>query len=73
MGDEIRVPRDLVEQVAAWAFPASTDSRLQSLMDRNNDGILTPVERQELESLVAVSESMSLLRARALKALGRRP
>lgn len=42
-------------------------------MDRNNEGALTPEEREDLEALVKLSESLSLLRARALKAFGRRP
>jgi len=42
-------------------------------MDRNNDGSLTENEREELESLVEMSESLSLVRAEALRLLGRKP
>ncbi|MBI2804159.1 MAG: hypothetical protein HYX68_04145 [Planctomycetes bacterium] len=73
MGDEIRVPRELLEQVAAARLPAVTDVRLQDLMTRNNDGALTQSERTELESLVAMSESLSLMRAKAIHFLGRKP
>lgn len=69
MGDEIRTPRELLEQVAALRFPAKTDQRLQRLMDRNNDGALTTQEREEMESLVEMSETMSLMRAKALKVI----
>jgi hypothetical protein len=42
-------------------------------MDRNNEGLLSSSEREELESLVEWSESVSLLRAEALRLLGRHP
>ena len=73
MGDEIRMSRELAEAVAAATFPPATDSRLQTLMDRNNDGRLGADERKELESLVAMSETLSLLRAKALHFLGKKP
>lgn len=46
---------------------------MQELMDRNNEGRLTKEERAEMESLVEMSESISLVRAEALHLLGRRP
>ena len=73
MGEELRLPRELAEAVAATRFPAATDHRLQELMDRNNDGQLNSTEREELESLAAMSETLSLLRAKALHILGRTP
>ena len=66
-------PQDLLEMVAELKFPSKTDRRLQTLMDRNTDGTLTPEERDELESLVELSEKMALARAKALRVLGRRP
>ena len=42
-------------------------------MDRNNEGLLTEAERADLESLVELSERLSLVRAEALKLLGRKP
>jgi hypothetical protein len=41
-------------------------------MDRNNDGLLTPVERRELTALVEWSENVSLIRAQALQLLGKK-
>lgn len=73
MGDEIKIPRQLMEDVAGLRFPTKTDKRLQDLMDRNNDGRLSQTEREELESLVEMSESMSLMRAKAMRVLGRKP
>jgi hypothetical protein len=40
-------------------------------MDRNNEGLLAEVEREELESLVELSERLALVRAEALHLLGR--
>jgi hypothetical protein len=42
-------------------------------MDRNNEGELTERERAELESLVELSERLSLVRAQALRLLGQSP
>lgn len=69
----IEAPVDWVESVSELKLPARTDERLQDLMDRNNEGRLTPSERAELESLVALSEELSLVRAEALLLLGRTP
>ena len=63
----------LVEAVAALRFPPVSDRRLQVLMDRNNEGTLSAAERDELESLAELSETISLVRADALAVLGRKP
>ena len=73
MGAEIPLPGDFVESLCRLRFPAQTDERLQELMDRNTEGLLSGQERRELESLVELSETMSLIRARALQSLGRKP
>ena len=54
-----------MEEVAAMRLPAKSDKRLQDLMDRNNDGRLNEYERAELESLAEMSETISLMRAKA--------
>lgn len=66
-------PQDLVEAVASLRIPLRIDSRMQYLMDHNNDGSLNADGRTELEALVELSENIALLRARALKLLGRKP
>lgn len=66
-------PRDLVQSFADVRLPSKTDARLQSLMDRNTEDQLNSQEREDLESLVELSETLSLLRARAMQVLGRRP
>ena len=40
-------------------------------MDRNMEGQLSEAEREELEALVELSETISLLRVQALRVLGR--
>jgi hypothetical protein len=42
-------------------------------MDRNNEGSLSPEQREELESLAELSEAISLVRADARALLGRGP
>ena len=73
MSAVLEAPVSLLESVAEMRFPAKTDALMQSLMDRNTNGELTPAERDELEGLVELSESIALVRAQALRLLGRSP
>jgi len=73
MSAVVQAPLDLMEAMADLRLPPKADARLQELMDKNNDGELSPQARAELESWVELSESISLLRARALHVLGRKP
>jgi hypothetical protein len=70
MSAAISAPLEMVEAVAALGSPAASDRRLQVLMDRNNEGALSP---DELESLAELSKTISLVRADALALLGRAP
>ena len=67
----IETPIELVTSVADPRFPPKIDAHLQALMDRNTEGQLSDTERKELEALVEVSETISLLRVQALRVLGR--
>jgi len=69
----VAAPVEWVESVSRLRLPAKADRRLQELMDRNSEGRLTQEETSELESLVEMSETLSLVRAPALQLLGRRP
>jgi hypothetical protein len=69
----IPTPIDLVESVAGMRLPPKADALLTSLMDRNTNGQLSASEREQMESLVEVSEQMALVRAQALHLLGRKP
>jgi len=69
----VSAPREMFEEFAQFRLPTRADKRLQELMDRNNEGKLTATEREEMSVLAELSESLSLLRARALQLLGRKP
>lgn len=73
MATVVQAPVEMVEAVASLRFPPRADRRLQRLMDRNTEGLLTPEEKEDLETLVELSESLALVRAQALHLLGRRP
>jgi hypothetical protein len=69
----IAAPVDWIESVGNLHFPSKADRRLQKLMDRNNEGLLQESEREELETLVELSEQLSLVRGEALQILGKLP
>lgn len=69
----IPAPLDWVESVSGLKLPSKADRRLQELMNHNTEGSLTEDERGELESLVEISERLSLVRAEAFHLLGRKP
>ena len=73
MSSTIDAPLEWVETVSDLRLPPKADKRLQELMDRNNEGLLTKAERADLESLVELSEQLSLVRAEAFVLLGRKP
>lgn len=69
----IAAPAAWIESISDFRLPAQTDQQLQSLMDRNTEGILQSFEKDQLAALAALSEEISLLRAQALQLLGRQP
>lgn len=73
MPDTIAAPVDLLESMAHLRLPPWEDARLQQLMDANTDGKLTDDEIKQLADLVEWSESLSLIRARAIHTLAARP
>ena len=73
MNTTISAPAEWVATIGELRLPSKADERLQQLMDRNNEGALSPSERDELEALVELSERLSLVRAEALQLLGRGP
>jgi hypothetical protein len=66
-------PTEWLATIGELRLPTKADTRLQQLMDRNNDGLLSPSERDELDALAELSERLSLVRAEALHLLRRRP
>ena len=73
MNAVIQAPVELMEEIADLRLPQKANERLQDLMDRNNEGQLTEMERQDLEAFAELSETISLVRAKALSLLGRKP
>ena len=73
MSAVIEAPIEMVEAVAGLYLPPRADQRLQDLMDRNNNGALTPEEREQLEALVELGEAIAIVRAQALHLLKRSP
>ena len=69
----ISAPVEWIESVCELRLPPRANERLQQLMDRSTEGFLTESERAELETLVELSEQLSLVRAQALQLLGRKP
>jgi hypothetical protein len=69
MVEVVQLPRRVVENFAQAKFPATTHARIQQLMDRNSQGLLSADQKSELEALIELSESFSLLRASAILAL----
>lgn len=69
----VSAPTEWVESVSELRLPPRADRRLQELMDRNTEGQLSEVDREELEALAELSESLSLVRSQALLLLGRTP
>lgn len=70
-GATVEAPIELITSIADLQFPQKIDTHLQTLMDRNTEGRLSESDRVELEALVELSETVSLLRAQALRALDR--
>ena len=66
-------PLGLAEAVAALRFSPKAEQRFQDLMNRNTNGLLTDTEHEELEALAEMSETISLVRTKALLYLGRKP
>jgi len=73
MGTTVSAPLEWVESLSDLRLPPRANERLQQLMDRNTEGILTETERAELEALVELSETLALVRAKAFQLLGRKP
>ncbi len=72
MSAVVEVPVEIVEAVAALRLPPRGDRRLQILMDHNTNGTLSSDQKAELDALVELSETIALVRAQALRLLGRK-
>lgn len=59
------------EDVLAFQASNEAEERAAYLTDRNNAGLLTPHEREELDQLLYFDRKVALLKARAALALNR--
>ena len=60
-----------MEEVSTLQLPEKAEMYLQQLMDRNNEGLRIEQERMGLAALADLSEHQPLVRAKALRPLGR--
>jgi len=65
MEQTIEIPVQFLMEMARFELPASTQEKLDRLMDKNNEGLLSDEEREELKALVEINERVSLLKGRA--------
>lgn len=59
------------EAIASLSFAHEDQERMRQLMDRNNQGLLTDSEREEMESFRRVGTLLGILQARARLALNK--
>jgi hypothetical protein len=62
---------DAARSLLALTFSERDKARMSELAQKNQEGLLTPEERQELESYVKVGDVLSLLHLKARKSLQR--
>ena len=69
MAQTVTIEMELPDDLARFRLPAGVQSRLQELLDRQDQGItLSAAERAEAEGLVDLAETLTLLRLRAERA-----
>lgn len=56
-------------EIIAFQVSAETQERLESLLDANREGVLSPLEQAELDAYQQVDHLMILLKVRARQAL----
>jgi hypothetical protein len=67
----IKVPLAMIEQMSALRLPVKLDIQLRSLMARDQDCRLKSPERDQLEALLELNETISVLRSRATQLLAK--
>lgn len=73
MKTTIDVPLSFVESVSQLELSPKMSTRLQELIGYENERDLTARGYEELRMLVEMRESLSRVRAEALRLLGRKP
>ncbi len=70
MSRHVMIDLEMPADLAQFKLPRAVDARLQSLLDRQDQGkTLTPEERNEAEGLVNLAELLSLIQLRAQRAV----
>jgi hypothetical protein len=73
MPKSVDVHLQMPDDLSRLRLPAGVDTRLQQLLDRQDQGMpLTTAEREEAEGLVDLAEFLSFLRLRSERARPRR-
>jgi hypothetical protein len=54
-----------LEEIIAYRLPADLQSRAHLLLSKNQDGILTPEERADLEEFRQIDHLLTLLKTKA--------
>jgi hypothetical protein len=71
--DENLLTPEAAESLLRLKFAENDIARMNDLAQKNQEGLLTEEEREELESYVRVGDLLSLLHLRARRAVGHRP
>lgn len=64
---------DVARRLVALRADAEAQARVDYLGDRANEGLLTPAEREEYESLLAAANVIAILQAKARRLLASSP
>jgi hypothetical protein len=74
MSKRLLIEFDVPDDFARFRLPARLHERLQSLLDKQDQGEpLSDAERGEAEGLVDLAEMLTLLQLRAERAAGKEP
>jgi hypothetical protein len=57
--------REVAETLLLWRFTDRASARMTQLAERNNQGTITPAERDELDKYLRVGSLVNLLQAKA--------
>ena len=69
MSTVIAIELDIPDDLSRFRLPPGVNSRLQELLDRQDQGTpLSPAEKEEAEGLVELAELLSLIKLRAQRA-----
>jgi hypothetical protein len=70
--DDGNLDQRLARYVLTLGFPASDQQRMTDLASRNQEGLLSSGEREELQSYVRLGHLLALLHSKARKSLKQR-